>query len=445
MRPYFQALSKNSDCFVHCYPNAGLPNPLAPTGYVEKPEDTAGSLFTFADEGLLNMAGGCCGTTPEHIHAISKKLSQAAPRDVSSTDPALRLSGLEDFTLKGESKSLTMVGERTNVTGSPRFRRLIESEDYEAALKVAKQQVENGANIIDVNFDAALLDGEACMTKFLNLVVSEPDISRVPIMIDSSKWSVIEAGLKVIQGKCIINSISLKEGTEAFKKQASLALRYGAAVVVMAFDEEGQAATLGDKVRICERAYKILVDEVGFPPQDIIFDPNVLTLATGMDEHKAYGVDFIEAVREIKKRCPHARTSGGISNASFSFRGNNHVREAMHACFLYHACQAVWIWVLSTRVCLPFMMKLILYLEKKWRQWYSIKAKVRAKTFLPTRKRLRIKTKVENRKGQIYHGGKTGSRTLSYALSKESEIMQSRTLRKRGNCLVAHSKSLKAH
>ncbi len=340
MRPYLQALSKNADCFVHCYPNAGLPNPLAPTGYDEKPEDTASSLFTFADEGLLNMAGGCCGTTPEHIHAISEKVSQAAPRNPAEIEPAMRLSGLENFTLKGESKSLIMVGERTNVTGSPRFRKLIEAEDYEAGLKIAKQQVENGANILDVNFDAALLDGEACMTKFLNLVVSEPDISRVPIMIDSSKWSVIEAGLKVIQGKCIINSISLKEGEELFKEHAKLAMRYGAAVVVMAFDEKGQAATLDDKVRICKRAYKILVDQVGFPAHDIIFDPNVLTLATGMEEHNAYGIDFIEAVREIKNRCPHARTSGGISNVSFSFRGNNLVREAMHACFLYHACQA---------------------------------------------------------------------------------------------------------
>ena len=340
MRPYLQALSKNADCFVHCYPNAGLPNPLAPTGYDEKPQDTASSLFTFADEGLLNMAGGCCGTTPDHIHAIAEKISQAAPRNPAVVDPAMRLSGLENFTLSGESKSLIMVGERTNVTGSPRFRKLIEAEDYEAGLKIAKQQVENGANILDVNFDAALLDGEACMTKFLNLVVSEPDISRVPIMIDSSKWSVIEAGLKVIQGKCIINSISLKEGENVFKEHANLAMRYGAAVVVMAFDEKGQAATLDDKVRICERAYKILVNEVQFPAHDIIFDPNVLTLATGMDEHNAYGIDFIEAVREIKNRCPHARTSGGISNVSFSFRGNNLVREAMHACFLYHACQA---------------------------------------------------------------------------------------------------------
>jgi len=248
MRPYLQALSKNSDCFVHCYPNAGLPNPLAPTGYDEKPEDTAGALFTFADEGLLNMAGGCCGTTPPHIHAIAEKLKEAAPREVAKIDPAMRLSGLEPFEIKGESKSLIMVGERTNVTGSPKFKKLIEEGDYDSALKIAKQQVENGANIIDVNFDAALLDGEECMTKFLNLVVSEPDISRVPIMIDSSKWSVIEAGLKVIQGKCIINSISLKEGEETFKKHARLAMRYGAAVVVMAFCNRGRAESHSRKV-----------------------------------------------------------------------------------------------------------------------------------------------------------------------------------------------------
>ena len=340
MRPYLQALSKSADCFLHCYPNAGLPNPLAPTGYDENPEDTAESLFTFADQGLLNMAGGCCGTTPEHINAIAEKISQSQPREIPLIDPALRLSGLEPFELKGQPTSLMMVGERTNVTGSPKFRKLIEANNYEAALKIAKQQVENGANVLDVNFDAALLDGESCMTKFLNLVVSEPDISVVPIMIDSSKWSVIEAGLKVIQGKCIINSISLKEGEEVFKKQARLGMRYGAAIVVMAFDENGQAATLEDKVRICERAYRILVNEVRFPATDIIFDPNVLTLATGMEEHNAYGIDYIEAIREIKSRCPGVRTSGGISNVSFSFRGNNFVREAMHACFLYHACQA---------------------------------------------------------------------------------------------------------
>ncbi len=340
MRSYLQALSKNADCYVHCYPNAGLPNPLAPTGYDEKPLDTAGSLSVFAEEGILNMAGGCCGTTPDHIQVISEKLSQFEPRKIPEVDPALRLSGLEPFELQGNPTSLIMVGERSNVTGSPRFRKLIEDEDYETALRVAKQQVENGANILDVNFDAAMLDGESCMTKFLNLVVSEPDISKVPIMIDSSKWSVIEAGLKVIQGKCIINSISLKEGEEVFKKHARFAMRYGAAVVVMAFDEKGQAATFEDKVRICERAYNILVKDINFPPTDIIFDPNVLTLATGMEEHDAYGLDFIEAVREIKRRCPEARTSGGISNVSFSFRGNNLVREAMHACFLYHSCQA---------------------------------------------------------------------------------------------------------
>ena len=340
MRPYLQELSRIAGCRVHCYPNAGLPNPLAPTGYDEKPEDTATALEFFAQDGLLNLAGGCCGTTPEHINTISEKLSEHEPRVLPAPDPALRLSGLEPFELKEGDSTFLMVGERTNVTGSPRFRKLIEADDFDSAIGVAKQQVENGANVIDVNFDAALLDGEACMTRFLNLVASEPDVARVPLMIDSSKWSVIEAGLKVAQGKCIINSISLKEGEEVFKKQARLALRHGAAVVVMAFDEKGQAATLADKVRICERAYEILVEQVGFPPEDIIFDPNVLTVATGITEHDSYGLDFIEAVREIKQRCVHARTSGGISNVSFSFRGNNVVREAMHAVFLYHACQA---------------------------------------------------------------------------------------------------------
>ncbi|MBO94717.1 MAG: methionine synthase [Opitutales bacterium] len=340
MRPYVQTLSRIANCPVHCYPNAGLPNPLAPTGYDETPEDMASALEEFARDGLLNLAGGCCGTTPEHIAAIIEKTGQCEPREIPEIEPALRLSGLEPFELKGKDAPFLMVGERANVTGSPRFRKLIEADDFETALSVAKQQVENGANVIDVNFDAALLDGETCMTRFLNLVASEPEVARVPIMIDSSKWSVIEAGLKVAQGKCIINSISLKEGEDAFKKQARMARRYGASVVVMAFDEKGQAATLDDKVKICGRAYGILVDEVGFPPEDIIFDPNVLTVATGITEHDAYGKDFIEAVREIKKRCPHARTSGGISNVSFSFRGNNVVREAMHAAFLYHAVKA---------------------------------------------------------------------------------------------------------
>ncbi|MFP6854855.1 MAG: methionine synthase, partial [Opitutales bacterium] len=340
MRPYLLDLSRNANCPVHCYPNAGLPNPLAPTGYDERPEDTATALEGFAKDGLLNLAGGCCGTTPDHIAEIVRKLSEHPPREIPKKDSALRLSGLEPFELKGQDAPFLMVGERANVTGSPRFRKLIEADDFEAALSITKQQVENGANVLDVNFDAALLDGEACMTRFLNLVASEPDITRVPIMIDSSKWSVIEAGLKVVQGKCIINSISLKEGEAPFKEQARLALRYGAAVVVMAFDEKGQAATIEDKVRICERAYRILVDSVGFPPEDVIFDPNVLTVATGMAEHDDYGLAFIEAVRAIKKRCPFARTSGGISNVSFSFRGNNVVREAMHAVFLYHACRA---------------------------------------------------------------------------------------------------------
>ena len=252
MRPYLQALSKNADCFVHCYPMQ-VCQTRSHLGYDEKPEDTAGSLFTFADEGLLNMGGGCCGTTPDHIHAIAEKISQAAPRNPAVVDPAMRLSGLENFTLSGESKSLIMVGERTNVTGSPRFRKLIEAGDYEAGLKIAKQQVENGANILDVNFDAALLDGEACMTKFLNLVVSEPDISRVPIMIDSSKWSVIEAGLKVIQE--MYNKLyQSQRRRECVREHTNLAMRYGAAVVVMAFDEKGQAATLDDKVRIYRKS-----------------------------------------------------------------------------------------------------------------------------------------------------------------------------------------------
>lgn len=340
MRPYLQDLSRIAGCHVHCYPNAGLPNPLAPTGYDEKPADTAAALDIFARDGLLNLAGGCCGTTPEHIHAIAEQMAEREPRVLPNPEPALRLSGLEPFELKGSDSPFLMVGERTNVTGSPRFRKLIEADNFDDAIGVAKQQVENGANVIDVNFDAALLEGEACMTRFLNLVASEPDVARVPLMIDSSKWSVIEAGLKVAQGKCIINSISLKEGEKVFKEHARLALRHGAAVVVMAFDEKGQAATLADKVRICGRAYRILVEEVGFPPEDIIFDPNVLTVATGIAEHDSYGLDFIEAVREIKRRCPHARISGGISNVSFSFRGNNVVREAMHAVFLYHACQA---------------------------------------------------------------------------------------------------------
>ena len=340
MRPYIEALSKAADCYISCYPNAGLPNPLSETGYDELPEDTASFVEEFAANGFVNIIGGCCGTTPDHIAAIARKAKGYAPRVIPSVEPALRLSGLEPYEVKGERAPFVMVGERTNVMGSPKFKRLIKEDKFEDALAIARQQVENGANIIDVNFDEGLLDSEACMTRFLNLIASEPEIARAPIMIDSSKWAVIEAGLKCAQGKCVVNSISLKEGEEAFLAQASKILRYGASVIVMAFDEQGQAATKDDKIRICERAYKLLRDRLDFPPEDIIFDPNILTVATGIEEHNTYAVDFIEATREIKRRCPFARVSGGVSNISFSFRGNNVVREAMHAAFLYHAIQA---------------------------------------------------------------------------------------------------------
>jgi 5-methyltetrahydrofolate--homocysteine methyltransferase len=340
MRPYLQELSGLADCYVSCYPNAGLPNPLSPTGYDEKPADMAKIMHEYASLGFFNIAGGCCGTTPDHIRAVAEAVSTIKPRKIKEQVQGTRLSGLEPFNITEAKSSFVMVGERTNVTGSPKFASLIKEGNFEAALSVARQQVENGANVIDVNFDEGLLDGEACMQKFLNLIAAEPDISRVPIMIDSSKWSVLEAGLRCIQGKSIVNSISLKEGENLFLEQASKCMRYGAAVVVMAFDEQGQAASKDDKIRICERAYNLLTKQLGMNPGDIIFDPNVLTVGTGIDEHNNYAVDFIEAVREIKRRCPGVRTSGGISNVSFSFRGNNRVREAMHAAFLYHAIDA---------------------------------------------------------------------------------------------------------
>lgn len=340
MRPYIEELSKKADCYISCYPNAGLPDPLSPTGFPEGPQDTARLLEEFAKEGLVNVVGGCCGTTPDHIRAIVERVGKYPPRKPPRVVRATRLSGLEPLTIEGEKALFVMVGERTNVTGSPKFRRLIVEKDFEAGLDIARQQVENGANLIDINFDEGLLDSEACMTHFLNLVAAEPEISKVPIMIDSSKWSVIEAGLRCIQGKGVVNSISLKEGEETFIERARLIRRYGAAAVVMAFDEKGQAASKEDKVRICKRAYKILTEKAGFAPEDIIFDPNILTVATGMEEHNHYAVDFIEAVREIKAVCPGARCSGGVSNISFSFRGNNVVREAMHAAFLYHAIDA---------------------------------------------------------------------------------------------------------
>jgi len=341
MRPYIAELSKIADCFVSCYPNAGLPNPLSPTGYDETPLKTAQFVGEFAESGFINILGGCCGTTPPHIEAIAKKCQTKKPRVVPHIEMATRLSGLESLSIKNSNNNpFYMVGERTNVTGSPLFAKLIKAGNFDEALSVARQQVVNGANIIDINFDEGLLDSTACMTHFLNLVASEPDISRVPIMIDSSKWEVIEAGLKCVQGKSIINSISLKEGEEVFLKHARLAQQYGAAVVIMAFDEQGQAASKDEKVRICKRAYDLLINKLNFEPNDIIFDANILTVATGIEDHDPYGVNFIEAVRELKIQCPGALTSGGVSNLSFSFRGNNIVREAIHTVFLFHAIKA---------------------------------------------------------------------------------------------------------
>ena len=336
MRPFLTELSRVADTYVHVYPNAGLPNPLAATGYDETPDHTGSAVGGFAKDSLVNMVGGCCGTTPDHIAAIVKEVSQYAPRAIPTVAPAQRLSGLEAFNIILGETPFVNVGERSNVTGSPRFKKLIKADDFTGALAIVLSQVEKGAQIIDINFDEGMLDGEACMTRFLNLVASEPDICKVPIMIDSSKWSVIEAGLKCVQGKCIVNSISLKGGEDEFRAQAEKIMRYGASTIVMAFDEKGQAATKDDKIAIAERSYKILTEEVGMDPQDIIFDLNMLTVATGMEEHNNYAVDFIEAVEVVKQRCPGARTSGGLSNISFSFRGNNPVREAMHAAFLHH-------------------------------------------------------------------------------------------------------------
>jgi len=378
MRPFLEELGEKSDTFVSCYPNAGLPNPLTETGFDLKPADMARFMGEFASSGLLNIAGGCCGNTPDHIAAIAQALApkparkvtivrpETAPVGVSglgsrfsgsvssdpdarpqTQDPAradfpislpLQLSGSLPFTQ--QANSYLMVGERTNVAGSPKFAKLVKAGNYEEAVSVARQQVDNGANIIDICMDDGLIDGVAAMTRFLQLIGSEPEIAKVPIMVDSSKWEVIEAGLKCLQGKGIVNSISLKEGEAKFLEQARTILRYGAAVVVMAFDENGQAASYAEKIRICERAYRLLVDTVGFPPEDIIFDPNILTVGTGIEEHNNYAVDFIEATRWIKANLPHAKVSGGVSNVSFSFRGNNPVREAMHSAFLYHAIKA---------------------------------------------------------------------------------------------------------
>jgi len=341
MRPYIQELSRVADCYISCYPNAGLPNPLSPTGYDETPESLAGHLGEFAQSNLINIVGGCCGTTDKHIQAIARKMKGLPPRPRSPLPKKMRLSGLEPLNLSSQgSRSFLMVGERTNVTGSPKFAKLILEKKWDEALAIARSQVDNGANILDINFDEGMLDGVACMREFLNLIAGEPDICKIPIMIDSSKWIVLEAGLKCIQGKPVVNSISLKEGETVFIEQAKLIKRYGAAVVVMAFDEKGQATEMQEKVEICKRAYKILTERVHFDPSDIIFDSNILTIATGIEEHNNYAINFIEAVRQIKIQCPESFTSGGVSNLSFSFRGNNHVREAMHSVFLFHAIQA---------------------------------------------------------------------------------------------------------
>jgi 5-methyltetrahydrofolate--homocysteine methyltransferase len=337
LRPYIQELSRVANVFVSAYPNAGLPNEFGQ--YDETPAMMSKLVEPFAKDGLVNVLGGCCGTTPDHIRAIAEAIAKHQPRQIPEHQPVMNLSGLEPFII-AEDTLFVNVGERTNVTGSAAFAKLIKEEKFTEAVAVARQQVENGAQVIDINFDEGMLDSEACMTKFINLIAAEPDIAKVPFMIDSSKWSVIEAGLKCLQGKGIVNSISLKEGEAKFIEQANLVRQYGAAVIVMAFDESGQADTYEKKIAICQRCYDILVHKVGFPPQDIIFDPNILTVATGIEEHNNYAVDFINATRWIRENLPYAKVSGGVSNISFSFRGNNRVREAMHSAFLYHAIKA---------------------------------------------------------------------------------------------------------
>src|SRR5690606_15945150 len=337
LRQYVQALGRVCDCHVSAHPNAGLPNELG--GYDETPAYTSRLLGEFARDGLVNIVGGCCGTTPAHIASIRDAVDGVAPRKLVEPPRRLRLSGLEPLEV-GPETNFVNVGERTNVTGSRKFARLIMAGDYEAALEIARQQVENGAQIIDVNMDEGLLDSEKAMVTFLRMLAGEPAISRVPVMLDSSRWSVLSAGLECLQGKGVVNSISMKEGEEEFLRQARIVRRHGAAVIVMAFDEDGQAETVERKVEISRRAYHLLVEQAGFPPEDIILDPNVFAIATGIAEHDGYGVAYIEAVRRIKSELPYVSTSGGISNVSFSFRGNDRVREAMHASFLYHAVAA---------------------------------------------------------------------------------------------------------
>ncbi|MFW6051610.1 MAG: homocysteine S-methyltransferase family protein, partial [Myxococcota bacterium] len=337
MRPFLQELANVADCWVSAYPNAGLPNAMGE--YDEQPDQTAGFLRDFAEGNLLNIVGGCCGTTPDHIAAIAGAVSDKPRRTIPKVEKHSRFSGLEPLVIRPESNFL-MIGERTNVTGSKRFERLIREKKYDEALEVAADQVRGGANIIDVNMDEGMLESEEEMKTFLRLVASEPEIARVPIMVDSSKWTVLEEGLKNVQGKGLVNSISLKEGEEDFIAKAKKVRRYGAGVVVMAFDEEGQAETADHKASICKRAYDILTEQVGFDPEDIVFDPNIFAVATGIEQHNEYAIAFIEACKKIKQLCPGAKISGGVSNLSFSFRGNNVVREAMHSAFLYHATKA---------------------------------------------------------------------------------------------------------
>src|ERR1700720_2743356 len=343
MSPFIDELARVAPFYVGAYPNAGLPDPLSETGFPETPQTLTPKLKRWTENGWLNLVGGCCGTTPEHIRAIVTAVRDCKPRSEPDGQYAqsetLQLSGLEPLNITPEF-GFAVIGERTNITGSPKFSKLILSDDFDGALAVARQQVQGGANMLDVNMDEGMIDSEAAMTRFLNLIASEPEIARIPIMIDSSKWSVIEAGLKCVQGKAVVNSISLKNGEEEFLRQARLIRGYGAAVIVMAFDEQGQADNLQRKKDICARAYKLLTERADFPPNDIIFDPNILTVATGLEEHRNYAVDFIEATRWIKKNLLGARVSGGVSNISFSFRGNNTVREAMHAAFLFHAIRA---------------------------------------------------------------------------------------------------------
>ena len=337
MREHLAEISAAADTLVCAYPNAGLPNAFGQ--YDESPEAMARQIGEFAADGIVNIVGGCCGSTPDHIRAIAGAVGKFKPRTVPTIAPLMRLSGLEPFTLTSDIPFVN-IGERTNITGSAKFRKLITAADYAGALVVARDQVANGAQVIDINMDEGLIDSKAVMVEFLNLIASEPDIARVPVMVDSSKFSVIEAGLKCVQGKPIVNSISMKEGEEEFLRQARLVRSYGAAVVVMAFDEQGQADTLERKVSICTRAYELLTEKADFPPEDIVFDPNIFAIATGIEEHNGYGVAFIEGTRKIRQTLPHAHISGGVSNLSFSFRGNEPVREAMHAVFLYHAIQA---------------------------------------------------------------------------------------------------------